>query len=348
MTRVAFLITGLERGGAELQLALLAEAMRTRGWEVAVFALRGGPLMDELRAQRFHPVRLLRFRPQILHAHLFHANMAARLTRLFLPVPVVISTVHSIAESSRRTGAFRARDLLYRLSDSLSSATVFVSTAAANRHLQARAVTAARTHVIPNGVDTNRFRPDPDRRARTRVSLGLGDEFVWLAAGRLMWKKNYPLLLRAMARQSGSVLLIAGAGPDEAGLRAMAPGSVRFLGPRDDMPEMMNAADALVLSSTIEGLPMVLLEAAASGLPCVATAVGGAAEAVVPERTGYLARPEDVDSLSGAMARMAALPIEERAGLSQAAHDYAVSRFDLRVVVDQWEHLYKSLLAEEC
>ena len=347
MTRVAFLITGLERGGAELQLALLAEAMRARGWEVAVFALRAGPLMDELGAHILHPMHLLRFRPEILHAHLFHANIVARLARLFVPVPIVISTVHSLAESNRRTGTFRARDLLYRLSDSLSNATVFVSTAAANRHLQARAVTAARTHVIPNGVDTDRFRPDPERRARTRISLGLGDEFVWLAAGRLMWKKNYPLLLRAMARQSGSVLLIAGTGPDEAGLRAMAPGSVRFLGSRDDMPELMNAADALVLSSAVEGLPMVLLEAAASGLPCVATDVGGAAEAVVPEQTGYLVAPSDVDSFSGAMARMAALPNEERAALSQAAHEYAVSRFDLRVVVDQWEHLYKAMLAEE-
>jgi glycosyltransferase involved in cell wall biosynthesis len=347
MTRVAFLITGLERGGAELQLALLAGALRERGWEVAVFALRGGPLMDELRARILRPLHLLRFCPQILHAHLFHANIVARLTRLFLPVPVVISTVHSLAESNRRTGAFRARDVLYRLTNALSDATVFVSTAAANRHLQAGAVTASRMQVIPNGVDTDRFRPDPERRARMRALLGLGDEFVWLAVGRLMWKKNYPLLLRAMARQTGSVLLIAGAGPDEAELRAMAPGSARFLGSRDDMAELMNAADAFVLSSTVEGLPLVLLEAAASGLPCVATSVGGAVEAIVPERTGHLVPPEDVEALAGAMARIAALPKDERDALGRAAREYAVSRFDMGAVVDQWERLYRTMLAEE-
>jgi glycosyltransferase involved in cell wall biosynthesis len=343
MTRIAFLITGLERGGAELQLALLAKALRARGWEVAVFALRGGPLMDELHAQRFHPAHLLRFRPHILHAHLFHANIGARLLRLFLPVPVVICTVHSLAESNRRTGRFRARDLMYRLTDALSDATVFVSTAAADRHQKAGAVTAGRLRVIPNGVDTDCFRPDPERRARTRASLGLRDEFVWLAAGRLMWKKNYPLLLAAIARQTGSVLLIAGSGPDEAGLRAMAPASVRFLGAQDDMAELMNAADAFVLSSAVEGLPMVLLEAAASGLPCVATAVGGVAEAVVDGRTGYLVPPGDVDALSSAMTRLAALPQAERAVLSRAAREYAVERFDLRVVVAQWERLYNSL-----
>jgi glycosyltransferase involved in cell wall biosynthesis len=343
MRRIAFLITGLERGGAELQLALLAGALRARGWEVAVYALRGGPLMDELRAERFHPLHLLRFRPLILHAHLFHANIAARLVRLFLPVPIVISTVHSLAESNRRSGRFRARDLMYRITDVLSDATVFVSTAAANRHLNAGAVTAARTRVIPNGVDIDRFRPDPERRARTRASLGLRDEFVWLAAGRLMWKKNYPLLLAAIARQSRGVLLIAGTGPDQAELRAMSHASVRFLDARDDMPELMNAADAFVLSSTVEGLPMALLEAAASGLPCVATTVGGVAEAVVDERTGYLVPPGDEDALSSAMMRLAALTPEERAKLSRAARNHAVEHFDLRVVVPQWEHLYDSL-----
>ena len=70
--------------------------------------------------------------------------------------------------------------------------------------------------MIPNGVDTTRFRPDPAARARLRNKLDLKDEFVWIAAGRLMWKKNYPALLEA---HTCGVLLIAGAGPDEADLR---------------------------------------------------------------------------------------------------------------------------------
>jgi glycosyltransferase involved in cell wall biosynthesis len=304
--------------------------------------LRRGPL-----AQTPPLHHLFRFRPHVLHAHLFHANLTARLAGLLLPVPAVISTVHSLAESSRRSGRIRFRDLAYRLTDALSNATVFVSTAAANRHLAASAVSAARTHVIPNGVDTDRFRPDAECRARTRAALGLGGEFVWLAAGRLMWKKNYPLMLRAMERQPGAVLLIAGSGPDEDALRAAAPSSVRFLGARTDLPELMNAADALVLSSDVEGLPMVLLEAAASGLPSVATAVGGVLEVVLSDRTGFLVRAGDLEALSGAMSRMAALPAWDRAGMSREAREYALARFDLPAVVQQWEHLYHALLAEE-
>jgi glycosyltransferase involved in cell wall biosynthesis len=350
--RVALLITGLERGGAELQTVQLAKLLHARGWEVAVFALRMGPLAEELAAAgipaaRFHPLRLMRFRPHILHAHLFHANVAARLVRLFLPVPAVISTVHSLAESSRRSGRFRMRDLAYRLTDSLADRTVFVSTAAAERHVAAHAASAHRTRVIPNGVDTERFRPDPDQRARTRAALGIGDEFVWLAAGRLMWKKNYQLLLHAVERQLDAILLIAGTGPDEAELRAAAPSNVRFLGARGDLPALVNAADAFALSSSVEGLPMVLLEAAAGGLPCVATAVGGVAEAVLAERTGYLVPPGDAEALSAAMARLAVASAEERAAMGREARAYALARFDLRGVVDQWERLYRGLVAEE-
>ena len=73
--------------------------------------------------------------------------------------------------------------------------------------------------------------------------------FTWIAVGRLMWKKNYPALLHAFARIGSGVLLIVGAGPDEAPLRAMAGANVRFLGAREDIPGLLNAADAFVMTS---------------------------------------------------------------------------------------------------
>ena len=340
MIRIAFLVTGLDRGGAELQVVQLARALQQRDWDVAVFSLRLGPLADDLRSagipvRTFAPAALLRFRPHVLHAHLFHANLTARLMRLWVPIPVVISTIHSLAETSRRSTAIWRRDLLYRLTEPLADANVFVARAAADRHR------LSRSHVIPNSVDTERFRPDPDRRARTRIVLGLGEEFVWLAAGRLMWKKNYPLMLEAMGQQRDAILLIAGDGPDETRLRDLAPPNVRFLGSRSDLPDLMNAADAFVLSSTVEGLPVVLLEAAASGLPCVATAVGGVPEAVLADRTGFLVPPGDAIALGSAMSRLAGT---DRSPMSRAAREFAVAHFDLRAVVAQWERLYRELL----
>jgi glycosyltransferase involved in cell wall biosynthesis len=363
MTRVVLLTTNLARGGAEMQVAQLARSLRLRGWDVSVISLlKPSALEVELRAagvpvwpldagrNRLGVARLVpilnRLKPHIVHAHMFHANLCARLARLVCPIPVVISTIHSMAESSRRSPGIRGRDWLYRVTGPLSDQVVCVSTAVAERHAAARAVSRARLRVIPNGVDTTRFRPDAARRQRMRTALGLGQDFAWLAAGRLMWKKNYPVMLEAAARQRGT-LLIAGDGPEAGELKALAAKlgvRARFLGPRDDIPDLMNACDGLVLSSAVEGLPMVLLEAAASGLPQVAAGVGGVAEAVIQGRTGYVVAPGDPAALAAAMAGLVELSAEDRAAMSHAAREHALARFELAAVTGLWERLYEELL----
>jgi glycosyltransferase involved in cell wall biosynthesis len=176
-----------------------------------------------------------------------------------------------------------------------------------------------------------------------REVLGVGDEFAWLAVGRLMWKKDYVTMLEAMARQREGVLLIAGVGPLEEKLRALAGElgvRVRFLGLREDIADLMNASDGLVLSSVVEGLPMVLIEAAAAGLPCVATDVGGVREAVLDGQTGFVVRVQDPVALAAAMKRLAELPPEARARMAESARAHALAQFDVRTVAAQWEQLY--------
>jgi glycosyltransferase involved in cell wall biosynthesis len=280
---------------------------------------------------------------------MFHANMLARAARLVCPVPVVISTIHSIAESKLAGAAasYRNRERLYRLTDCLSDATVCVSNAVAARHAAARAISRRRVHVIPNGLDTNRFHTDPCARERLRRELGLGEEFAWLAAGRLIWKKDYGTMLRAMAKQRAGILLIAGDGPLRADLEREAGAlraNVRFLGPRDDVPALMNACDGFALSSAVEGLPMVLLEAAASALPAVATDVGGVSEAVANGRTGLVVPPGGAEALAAAMAELAAMPADARARMGADARERALERFDMRSVARQWTDLYMRLL----
>lgn len=365
--RVALLTTSLDRGGAETQVASLAVELARRGYKVAVVSLLAPSaftveLMDagvEVFSLRMRPgvadarglarlIRfLVRFRPRILHSHLFHANVLARVARLVVPVPIVISTLHSASESGRRRSDTRMRDLAYRASDRLADRVVAVCEAGARRHAAARAARPGKVQVIPNGVDTAVFRPDRERRARMRRELGVDARFVWLAAGRLMWKKDYPTMLRAFAAQRGGVLMVAGVGPLDDELRSMAGqmrADVRFLGERDDIAALMNAADALVLSSGIEGLPMVLLEAAASGLVAVSTDAGGAREAIVEGETGYVVPVGDAEALSSAMALMGSLDAAERERMSRLARERAVARFDLNAVVTQWERCYGELL----
>jgi glycosyltransferase involved in cell wall biosynthesis len=151
-------------------------------------------------------------------------------------------------------------------------------------------------------------------------------------------------MLRAAAQLRTGILLIAGAGPLEQELAALARElrvRVNFLGVREDLPALMNAADGLVLSSVVEGLPMVLLEAAASGLPCVTTDAGGARDAVVDGQTGFLAPCGNPEALAAAMARLMELPGVARHEMGQAARERALARFDMRAITSQWEQLYR-------
>ena len=210
-----------------------------------------------------------------------------------------------------------------------------------------RAVPRRKIQVIPNGIDTTLFRPDSALRAAWRERLGVNGGFVWVAAGRLMWKKDYPSLLRAFAALHGGELLIAGSGPQESELRTLAGELAvepRFLGRVDDMPGLLNAADGFVLSSVVEGLPVALLEAAACGLPAVATAAGGAAEAMVDGESGFVVPPGDPAALAGAMRQLFTMSPEARAEMGRRARQHVEERFDIGRVADRWDRVYRGLL----
>jgi glycosyltransferase involved in cell wall biosynthesis len=119
---------------------------------------------------------------------------------------------------------------------------------------------------------------------------------------------------------------------------------VRFLGFQPDLRRWMQAADAFVLSSRWEGLPMGVLEAAACGLPAVATAVPGTREAVIDGQTGLLAAPGDADALGEAMTQITQLPPPAREQMGRSARQFVVERFSLDAVLDRWEALYQELL----
>lgn len=367
-TSICFLTTGLHPGGAERQIVDLAKELKRRTWSVSVISmLPKGVLAQELEdcsipvkslemlAGRPDPRALFRLRrlvreqsPDLIHSHMVHANLLARVARLFKFVPVCICTAHSVNEGSR------FREIAYRLTDSLAYATTIISHEAARRYSKVRAVSPRKLLVIPNGVDCRKFTPDPDARARIRNELGVADRFVWIAVGRLEAVKNYPALLRAFsaARLShpGSVMLIVGDGVQRRETEKLADslglqGSIRFLGLRRDVADLMNAADALVLASKWEGLPLVVLEAAACGLPIVATDVGGNAEVVCNGKTGLLVPAENERALASAMGSMMEIASDVRIMMGTEGRARVVASFALDSVVSQWEELYLAAIA---
>ncbi len=191
-------------------------------------------------------------------------------------------------------------------------------------------------------------------RRRVRTDLGIEEFFVWLAAGRFERAKDYPSLIRAFAqlisrRSEPAVLLICGQGSLDSQLRLLVrecgiAQHVRFLGVRSDLSRIFSAADAFAMSSVIEGLPMVLLEASASGRPIVATEVGGNSEVVVDGKTGFLVAPEDPSALSRAMERLMRLTPAERGAMGAAARLHVEENFAIQTVLDRWEMLYLELI----
>jgi glycosyltransferase involved in cell wall biosynthesis len=215
-----------------------------------------------------------------------------------------------------------------------------------------KAVQALKCFVLNNGFDTAEFAPSPERRAHFRSEMGAREEFIWLAAGRIVPAKDYPNLLRAFAQVRAAIpaarLWVAGeaVGPEAAAVQALAAelglgDSVRWLGLRRDMPALLDAADGFVLSSAWEGMPLAVGEAMAMGKPVVATDVGGVRELVgeacviVPAGT-----PE---ALAQAMLALMQATPETRRSLGRAARERIQSKFSLDAKTDEWEALYRTI-----
>ncbi len=353
----------------------LARSLKSRGWNVSIVSMlspstdatllrsEGIPVhtLDAGGRNLVRPlVRFTRFlreeRPHVLHCHMSHAVLTARLARLVRRVPVVIGTLHGLKMYNVRGTGWRLRETANGLTDWLSDANTVVCKAAADHYISTGAVSRRTLRLIPNGVNTERFRSDPVVRQRLRTELGVGNEFVWLMVSRFQPVKDHHTMIRAFARvateSARSILLFAGSGPLQGELAELAKGMgigsrVRFLGPRTDIRELMNAADACVLSSIYEAMPMVLLEAAATGLPSVTTDVGGTSEIVVHGVTGFLAPPFNPEALSDAMLRLSSLPLASRTRMGEQARRHVTSRFALHQVAGQWESLYQEMLAKK-
>ncbi len=373
--RIVFVLTSLGMGGAEKQALAVAEGMVKRSHEVVVLALKppvpeqwpstlrvvylgmhkspAGFISAMLQARRF----LREFKPDLLHSHCFHSNIFARLLKLIFPSARIVSTVHNVYEGGS------VPMLVYRLTDALSRRTVFVSTVAADRFVRLKAVPESKYSVLTNGIDTAEFAPGAARRAATRSAMGVDSRFVWFTAGRLVPAKDLPNLLdafRQLLRENPDAeLWIAGAPPDAKAVRrsdgktsfywvAATPcemrDSIRWLGLRRDVPALLDAADAFVLASAWEGMPLAVGEAMAMEKPLVATDAGGVRELVGD--AGIVVEAKNAAALAEAMTAIMRQSRESLAASGRRARRRIQEHFEMGAVVDSWETLYKQLIAD--
>jgi glycosyltransferase involved in cell wall biosynthesis len=255
------------------------------------------------------------------------------------PLPAAVPVTSPKNLLRRLFGQRRRRLLSLRLSSSIAkTTTICVSDAVRKRLMATYGFSPSRTITIHNGVHASEFAPNPATRTEMRARLELNaSDFVFVFVGRLTEQKGVDLLLSAMSKtvREGKrcKCLIVGEGPLEGMLIEQASrlglsNFVSFLGFQRDPRPFLQAADAFVLTSHFEGLPLAVLEAMACGLPCVVTDVAGNAEAVVDRANGFVVPARAVDEISAAMSRLLADP-SETARMASESRARAAEVFDI-------------------
>jgi glycosyltransferase involved in cell wall biosynthesis len=223
-----------------------------------------------------------------------------------------------------------------------------------DRYVNDGLVPAEQAMTVLNGVPIDRFAWTPERRAAARSALGVSDDTLLIGAvGRLVALKNQRLLIEvlpALAKQHPAVkLVVIGGGPLEAELRALAEAQgvadrVMVLGQRTDVADLTPGFDIFAMPSLTEGLSIALLEACATRLAIVATAVGGNPEIIRDGQTGLLVPPSDGPALQAALAKLLD-DRGQREQLAQAACDWVRQNASLDSLCDAYDRFYEQSIA---
>ena len=284
-------------------------------------------------------VQLLRFarwcrreRIAIVQTCDFYANVFGLPGAFLGGVPVRIGSRREL-NPDKSAARIRLQRLAYRF-----ATRIVANSPAAREILISEGVRAARVSLIANGIDADGYRQArAERPVRTLISVA-----------NLRPEKSHETLIAAAAQLTTAHpelrIQIVGDGARRAELEAFArarvvAGSIEFLGHREDVPALLAAADAFVLTSRSEACPNCAIEAMASGLPVVASAVGGLLDLIVSGSTGLLVSPGDVDGFATAISSLVQDPARARA-IGQAAQDEVRGRYSYEQMVRAFEDLY--------
>jgi len=369
---VFHLIHSLKTGGAEVDLLAKSRVLvQAHGYDITIGCLlkRGelaaqaeaagirvlGPLMRGKFDARVIP-RLVRFmrdgRYNVVHTHMFASNFLGRLAAVLVRVPVVVSTVQLIADREAWWEILVDRLLQYR------AETMIASSQAVRQSFIQRGIRPAKIAVIYNSVDFARFDAVDREAARRAARQAFGwdnDHFVVGTVARLERIKGIDRLVDAAKAVAEAIpqarFLVVGDGPQREDLlsrvRRLELGErCIFTGLRSDVPQILPAFDLFVLPSLSEALGIAAIEALASGVPVVASRVGGVPEVVIHGETGLLVPPGDATQLAQAILYMAANPIEAKQW-AERGQKRVRRMFDVNKLADAQARLYQHFLEQK-
>lgn len=363
--KILYVITGLGLGGAEKQVIQLADEMKSMGHEIFIVSLVGCatllPQKDITVYQLEMKKNIISFalsiiklkhiikkiKPDVVHSHMFHANIFSRITRLIVKFPKLICTAHNCNEGGR------LRMFLYRITDRLATLSTNVSMEAVDSFISKGASTKDRMIVVYNGIDTDLFKFSLEDRISGREELGITDNSpILLSVGRFTEAKDYPnllemfsLLIKKYTHDLEPVLYIAGDGELLPSIKKYAvelgiSDKVTFLGVRNDVRKLMCAADVFILSSEWEGFGLVVAEAMACELLVVATDCGGVKEVV--GGVGVLAPVKDPAYLACKTNKFLKMYNDEKEQREKLGRKNILERYSLKIAVNKWLAIYQN------
>jgi L-malate glycosyltransferase len=364
---VCQLVHTLNVGGAEVLAANLARRQRERYRFVFLCLDEPGQGVERLRSEGFDvevigrkpgldwrcPLRLAsllrRHEVELIQAHQYTPFFYALFARMrYRRIPIIFTehgrhfpdyphTKHKIANWM----LLRKQDRVVAVGRSVKQALI------ANEGIADR-----RIEVIPNGIDTDRFVPDPQMRQSVRDQLGIGqDDYLVMMVARLDPIKDHLTAIRACVRARAVVpklkLLLVGDGPERATIESYIrernlDDLVCLLGTRHDVANLLTAADTLLLTSLSEGIPLTIIEAMATGVPIVSTAVGSISDVVTPS-VGLLAHARDDRMLAALLVKLGRSPLL-RIMMGDQARARAVAEFSEAVMAEKYSNLFDALL----
>ena len=376
--RVCHFASGDLWAGAEVQVVTLLGALKQfPDLELSALLLNSGRMADELtlrgipvtvcdesrlgivRLSRAVINQLKRIRPHILHTHGYKGHILGVIAGKLSHHPLMVQTYHGLEENLPGWAGLKM-SLYNGINAAVGKATAdgIVGVSSEITRILERQYPSADVRCIRNGIDLARVVPSLERPAM-RAQLGMApDTFLVGTVGRLMPIKGLEYLIEAFAqfhRRRGaqeSKLVIVGDGPLRAALEQCAEShgvsrQVEFLGMRTDVYNLMRAFDAFVLSSLHEGVPMVLLEAMALGVPIVASRVGGVPEILEDRREALLVPARDAGALAREIEVLAGSS-EIRALLIRAARARVEAQFSIQSSAAKMHEMYRSLCAGKC
>ena len=354
---------GMGCGGLERVVATICRGIDPERFEPQVLTLKWyGPVGEELsahgvRVKLLNPVaggadyiaplrvaRALReIRPNVVHTHNTQAFLEGGLGSILARAPMLVHTDHARLYPDK---------LKYTLAESVMAKFAYrivgVSDATTQEFLRHHRIAREKLCTIPNGIDRTPFEITVDRR-EVRRELGIeGDGPVLGSIGRLVPQKGIDQMLRAtsiiLQQHPTATLVLAGDGPLEHELRAMADGlgiaqRVRFLGQRRDVARLLKIFDLYLLTSNFEGLPIALLEALACGCPIVSADVGGVSSVVHPGVNGELVPPVQPEMFAATVTKLLGDPAR-LSTYRQASRRLFLEQFTIEKMVKYYESLY--------